>query len=155
MDNLPDTDLHNICISTSGILCITSGVLEVTKKLREKVYRKYNGHCAYCGSELKGTLFKKGKAFQVDHIEPVHRQCIHADRRIKEAENIEMLHPACARCNRYKSNFSLEEFRTRVSKQVKQARKRSWNFRCAEDFGLITVTPGPVVFYFEKGHSDD
>ena len=122
----------------------------MTKKLREEVYRKYKGHCAYCGSELKGSIFQRGKAFQVDHIEPVHRQCIHADRRIKDAEDIEMLHPACARCNRYKSNFTLEEFRDRIAKQVHQARKRSWNFRCAEDFGLIVVVDSPVLFYFEK-----
>lgn len=33
------------------------------KLVREKVYQKYNGHCAYCGCELQY------KDMQVDHIE--------------------------------------------------------------------------------------
>lgn len=37
----------------------------ISKRIRELVYAKYNGHCAYCGSEI--TL----KDMQVDHIKSV------------------------------------------------------------------------------------
>ena len=37
-----------------------------TKKIREQVYQKYNGHCAYCGCELDY------KDMQVDHVKSVY-----------------------------------------------------------------------------------
>jgi hypothetical protein len=33
---------------------------------------------------------------------------------------------------------------------VERARKRSFNFRTAERFGLISETYRPVIFYFER-----
>ena len=36
----------------------------ISKKTREIVYNKYNGHCAYCGCEIEM------KDMQVDHIVP-------------------------------------------------------------------------------------
>jgi len=44
----------------------------------------------------------------------------------------------------------LEEFRKQIAKQVERARLRSWNFKMAEDYGLVIETPAKVVFYFEK-----
>ena len=37
----------------------------MTKKLRIRVYEKYNGHCAYCGRAIQY------KVMQVDHIVPL------------------------------------------------------------------------------------
>ena len=37
------------------------------KKVRVKVYRKYDGHCAYCGCGLEY------KMMQVDHVRPIFR----------------------------------------------------------------------------------
>ncbi len=36
----------------------------MTKQIREQVYQKYNGRCAYCGHEIAI------KDMQVDHIIP-------------------------------------------------------------------------------------
>lgn len=35
----------------------------IPKKVRQKVYEKYDGHCAYCGKKLEY------KDMQVDHIQ--------------------------------------------------------------------------------------
>ena len=40
----------------------------LSPKVREAVYYKYDGHCAYCGKELTY------KEFQVDHLIPVQRE---------------------------------------------------------------------------------
>lgn len=39
--------------------------MAISKKIREEVYRKYDGHCAYCGREIAY------KDMQVDHFRPV------------------------------------------------------------------------------------
>ena len=40
----------------------------ISKKMREAVYDKYNGHCAYCGKKIEY------KEMQVDHLIPVQRE---------------------------------------------------------------------------------
>jgi 5-methylcytosine-specific restriction endonuclease McrA len=131
------------------------------KELRMQVYNKYNGHCAYCSNEITY------KQMQVDHIIPqsTFTQCIrNKDLDVKfykvpeflmhlelgDQDHFDNLAPACARCNRYKKSNSLESFREQISKQVERARKTSWNFRCAEDYGFIEIINKPVEFYFEK-----
>ena len=37
----------------------------IPKKVREQIYEKYYGHCAYCGCEIEY------KEMQVDHIDSV------------------------------------------------------------------------------------
>lgn len=39
----------------------------ISKKIREIVYKKYNGHCAYCGCKIEY------KDMQIDHIVPKYR----------------------------------------------------------------------------------
>ena len=119
----------------------------MTKGLRQRVYLKYGGRCAYCGCKLNCG---PSTHMHVDHFIPVQRGDLGSKERIKKAENIEKLNPACGRCNRYKSTMSLEIFREEISKQVERARKKSWNFRIAEDYGLVEPTGASVVFYFEK-----
>ena len=116
----------------------------MNKELRKQVFDKYGGHCAYCGRDLEFNRM------QVDHIWPVQRGLLGAKERLKKQENIESLNPACGRCNRYKSTMDLETFRKQLSKQVQRARNKSWNFRMAEDFGLVAETGNDVIFYFEK-----
>lgn len=118
------------------------------KEEREEIYNKFNGRCAYCGKEITY------KQMQVDHLQPIFRN--DSDENLKNmgrkrgAETLDNLMPSCGRCNRYKSTMTIEQFRAEISKQVARARKASWNFRCAEDFGLISETPKPVTFYFER-----
>ena len=114
--------------------------MAISKKLREKIRMKYGGRCAYCGKEM-------GRTFQVDHIKSQYMAKWEKECRVHEEDN---LNPACRRCNNYKLSWSLEELRRELSQQVIRARRSSLNFRLAEDFGLITETNAPVVFYFEK-----
>ena len=41
----------------------------ISKAMRQQVYDKYHGHCAYCGREI--TM----KEMQVDHIVPIAYSC--------------------------------------------------------------------------------
>lgn len=105
----------------------------IPKKLREKVKKKYNGHCAYCG--------EKPLKLCIDHLVPVAHQ---------HGTNDEFnLMPSCYQCNNYKLTFDLETFRKMISEQVLMARKYSVNFRFAEKYGLVTEQIKPIKFYFE------
>ena len=108
----------------------------MNKALRQAVFDKYDGHCAYCGLELGPH-----RPMQVDHIQPLFRGRIpYTQDQLKQLNSIENLNPACGRCNRYKATMSLKAFREEVSKQATRARVKSCNFRIAEYFGLIQET---------------
>jgi 5-methylcytosine-specific restriction endonuclease McrA len=104
----------------------------IHKSIKDKVKRRYDYHCAYCGCEPT--------KLQVDHIIPVV---------MGGTDDIENLIPSCAPCNNYKSSWTIEQFRTNLELQVERARKQSVNFRLAERFGLIEVINKPIKFYFE------
>jgi len=90
------------------------------KKKRQEVYDKLNGHCAYCGIELKI------KDMQIDHIVPqMSWYNVFKNKHILEyyqkfvpkflehlTENdlhhIDNLNPACRVCNKWKSAHYLE-----------------------------------------------
>jgi 5-methylcytosine-specific restriction endonuclease McrA len=115
---------------------------------REGVYNKCSGHCAYCGIEI---TFKQ---MQVDHIKPLYRndkvetlEDWGVERGTDEMDN---LNPSCSRCNKWKSTFSLEMFRTIVKNSIERMERDTPNFRLARDYGLIEVVEKPVIFYFEK-----
>lgn len=126
----------------------------MTKKERQIVYEKYGGKCAYCGCELQ-------KGWNVDHIEPHwHTWSEHAVKLIEQASNgrtkikkgansIENYNPACPRCNKWKSTYSVEQFREEIAAQIKRLKRDNSQFRMALDYRLIEETTKPVVFYFE------
>lgn len=135
--------------------------MRLTKKERRIVFDKFGGKCAYCGCELPD------KGWHADHIEPCLRkmEIVPRDERKnplafevrhsgeffnEEANRIENFYPACAPCNLFKATFSLELFRTEISKQVERAALYSVNFRTALRFGQIELNEIPVVFWFEK-----
>lgn len=115
---------------------------------REEVYNKCSGYCAYCGIEI--TM----KQMQVDHIKPLYRndkvetlEVWGVERGTDEMDN---LNPSCARCNKWKSTFSLEMFRTIVENSIERLERDTPNFRLAKDYGLLNITKNKVIFYFEK-----
>ena len=124
--------------------------LKMAKKKidREEVYNKCDGHCAYCGNEI--TI----KQMQIDHIEPLFRN--HTDRQLEHykrergTNEIDNLLPSCGRCNRWKSTFTLEQFRKVVKTSIDRLERDTPNFRLARDYGLLEVKQNPVVFYFER-----
>ncbi|GKX39554.1 MULTISPECIES: HNH endonuclease [Pectobacterium] len=133
--------------------------MKLSKKQREKLRMKFAGRCAYCGCELPE------KGWHADHVEAVHRKLeIDEEARAKgrwklkqtgesfrpENDTLENMFPACAPCNLFKSVFDLEEFRRQIAFQTGRALKSSVNFRTAERFGQVQITPSPIVFWFEK-----
>ncbi len=90
---------------------------------------------------------------QVDHVVPIYRgwedKVLEKFGLERGKETEENLFPSCARCNRWKSTWSLEKFREEIQIQVERLNKRSNNYRMAKDFGLIEETGNKVVFFFE------
>ena len=119
-----------------------------TKINREEVYNKCNGRCGYCGKEI--TI----KQMQMDHIKPLYRNDKVTTLEVwgveRGSDDFENLMPSCARCNRWKSTFSLEMFRKEISLQIERLNNYNNNYRMAKDFGMIQELETPVVFYFEK-----
>lgn len=113
----------------------------ISKKLREQVYQKYNGHCAYCGCELKI------KDMQVDHVLSVARAKWIKDE--LDLNNIDNLMPSCRSCNYYKDTCSIETFRKNLSTLMERVRKQ-YIFRLAEKYGMVQEMNWDGKFYFEK-----
>jgi 5-methylcytosine-specific restriction endonuclease McrA len=118
------------------------------KSLREAVYNKCCGHCAYCGCEITY------KQMHVDHVTAAYHDWSDAKCKRRKVtrgtDDMENLMPACARCNRWKATYSLEHFRKEVEAQVERLNRYSANYRLAKDYGLITEKPQPIKFYFER-----
>jgi 5-methylcytosine-specific restriction endonuclease McrA len=114
---------------------------------RESIHQKFGGHCSYCGKEI--TL----KQMQVDHFIPVFRGwengVLEGFGLKRGDETIDNLFPSCARCNRWKSTWNIEQFRNEISLQIQRLNQRSNNYRMAKDFGLIEETNKSVLFFFE------
>ena len=102
----------------------------IPKEIREEVYNKFGGHCAYCGIFLN-------RSFHVDHIIPIAKAGV---------DDVMNYFPACSKCNQFKNAFSLEEFRLILQEQT----LNKCSFILAERFGQITVHPSQITFYYEK-----
>lgn len=120
----------------------------IPKKVRELVYQKYGGHCAYCGCKLEY------KDMQVDHVVSVYKndcrksfsESVLSDEELNSAANFM---PACRQCNFYKSTFDLEDFRDNLSHMMMDNLRKNFNYRLAIKYGLIKENFKPVKFYFE------
>lgn len=113
----------------------------MTKKTRQIVFDKYVGKCAYCGCEL--TL----KTMQVDHIQSKRH---HEYFDIKEdVDRIDNLTPACRQCNFYKSDGTLEQFRTNLM-TIEERLNKVFIFRLALKFGIVELKKFSGKFYYEE-----
>ncbi len=114
-------------------------------KLRELVYNKYGGHCAYCGCELDM------KDMQVDHINSKHN----ARCKGQEVDNgIDNLNPSCRQCNYYKGGSNLEGFRKKIAKTLSHSCIDTFQARLAMKYGIIQYFEWDKKFYFEKLEDD-
>lgn len=121
-----------------------------TAEEREAVYKKMDGHCAYCGCEL--SL----EEMQVDHIIPLRRYETTGGADRPEPNSLDNLLPACRSCNHYKDTMSVETFRSMLEREPEILARDSVAYRNAVRFGLVIPNPGPVKFYFErKGERDE
>ena len=106
----------------------------MNKKLREKVWLKYNKHCAYCGKELEY------KDMQIDHIKP---------KAFYDDNSFENLMPSCRRCNHYKRARNLEQFRLLI-KTLHKRISNQYISKVAIDYGIVKIKPFHGFFYFER-----
>lgn len=112
----------------------------IPKKIRQQVYDKYHGHCAYCGCELDI------KDMQVDHLDSVYR----AEYEGREVDNsIDNFMPACRQCNFYKGTSTIDEFREKIT-HLKRLTLIAFPARLAQKYGIVQVKEWDMKFYFEK-----
>lgn len=108
----------------------------MTKKDRIDVYGKYGGHCGYCGKIiLVGEM-------QIDHINPKW-----------SAKDVSVFHfdnlmPSCRRCNHYKREKDLEQFREFMM-TLHERIVNDYKNKVAIDYGIISIQPFNGIFYFE------
>ena len=120
----------------------------MTAKVKQQVYEKYNGKCAYSGTPLEDD-------WQVDHIIPI---------RHGGNSNMDNLFPAQKILNHYKRALTLEQFRTlwlgglhkRLAKLPinprtgKGMNRKNYLLKVAAYFGITKDKPFNGIFYFEK-----
>ena len=107
----------------------------IPKKIREGVYKRFGGRCAYCGKEI--SL----KEMQVDHVQSVYQG---------GEDSLENYRASCRACNFYKGGGDTEYLRSQVSRIVKRLSERNFTFKLALSYGLISINEKPIVFEFEK-----
>lgn len=114
----------------------------LSPKVREAVYYKYDGHCAYCGKELTS------KDYQVDHLIPVQRERF-GKYTEEQLERFENYMPACRRCNHYKRAHSLEVFRKYIEEIPAKLYRDNYIYKVGLDYGLVEAHEHKIKFYFE------
>lgn len=115
----------------------------IPKKIREQVYAKYFGHCAYCGKEIAY------KDMQLDHLIPRQRERFKKYSE-EEIECFENYMPSCRRCNHYKRAHSLEAFRKMIEEIPEKLFRDNYIYKVGLDYHLFTVNKHKVIFFFEQ-----
>lgn len=115
----------------------------ISKKVRQAVYEKFNGHCSYCGKALAY------KDMQLDHMIPKQRERFKRYSE-EEIECFENYMPSCRRCNHYKRAHTLECFRQMIEEIPAKLMRDSYIYKVGLDYGLVTPHEHKVVFYFEQ-----
>lgn len=129
--------------------------MAIKKEIRELVWKKQECKCGYCGIDIDY------KEMQVDHIIPQNEFITHIKNQwripefLKHLTEADMNHydnlmPSCRVCNKWKSTFTIDQFRKEVFEQVKRLNDYSTNYRMAKKYGLIEETVKPIFFYFER-----
>lgn len=98
---------------------------------REKVYKKTNGKCIYCGCDID---FHE---FHIEHFVPKSK--IKQDK-----DNLENLFPSCIDCNLLKGNLEIEEFRDKIQNFIFN------DTRCRTMARYYNLKPKSIIFYYEK-----
>ena len=137
----------------------------MNKKLRQQVYEKFGGKCAYTGLPLP-------EDWQVDHMTSKiqhewttyyrHGDLDTIKKELKTVDNIDNLVPTLRIVNHYKRSLDLEGFRRymllfhkRLAKlpkntSVQRTKERKiYMYKIAEVFGISPENPFSGVFYFE------
>lgn len=118
---------------------------------REQIYQKYDGKCAYSGTDLEPD-------WQIDHVNPIIR-CIYTGKPLFPNESDNNLVPCQKAINHYKGAYDLEVFRgilLTLHKRIKHTprmphtiKKKEYLLRVADYFGITPNKPFSGTFYFE------
>lgn len=111
-------------------------MMAFSKAIRQTVYEKYNGRCAYCGREIAY------KDMQVDHFVPRNGYFV------KGSDELSNLMPSCRMCNHYKRANSLETFRMYI-REIPYKLRQNYIYKVGVVYGNIIENVKPVEFYFE------
>lgn len=117
--------------------------MALSKAVRERVYNRFGGRCAYCGNHIEY------KSMQVDHYLPQCKERFYANRFKKDVHAEANLMPACRRCNHYKRARTPKQFRELIA-TLHERIESLYIMKVAIDFGIAVVTPFDGQFYFEK-----
>lgn len=120
----------------------------ISKKVRQAVYDKYDGHCSYCGKKIEY------KEMQLDHLIPKQRERFKRYSE-EEIECFDNYMPSCRRCNHYKRAHSLECFRQMIEEIPKKLIRDSYIFKVGLDYNLLSVNEHKITFYFEQFEDKD
>lgn len=115
-------------------------------KTRERVYKKYGGHCAYCG------LMLTPHEMQIDHFIPKDMESLVVCGNfpgLNSIDDFQNLMPSCRMCNHYKRAHSLEVFR-RYIEEIPRKCSEDYIYKIGVRYGLIEEHRKPVKFYFES-----
>lgn len=118
--------------------------MAINKKVRQVVYEKYDGHCAYCGREITY------KEMQVDHFRP-QRAWNPED---SGTDDIDNLMPSCRMCNHYKRAHDLETFR-RYIEEIPRKLRANYIYKIGVAYGNVIEDEKKIEFYFEKVIDDE
>jgi len=112
---------------------------------RQAVYKKYKGHCAYCGEKITY------KQMQIDHIRSKHSYHFGKKSEIPtySMDDIRNLNPSCRMCNYYKHAGGIEYLRKEL-KLIKTRFLKIFIVRLAIKYGMLEVKEWDGLFYFEK-----
>lgn len=117
---------------------------------RQRIFQKFNGHCAYCGIVLKI------KDMHVDHIHPKNKAHFYKSEAMREefhltgrnVHSLDNLNPSCPSCNIYKGSLTLDQFRDYLQRQP-EIQSRKPMVRLCKRFKIIEFNLQPIKFYFE------
>lgn len=118
--------------------------MSFSKKTREAVYAKYDGHCAYCGRAIDI------RDMQVDHFLPLRAWSIED----AGSDDISNLMPACRMCNHYKRANSLETFRRYIA-EIPCKLRENYIYKVGIVYGNVVENAKPIKFYFEEMEKKD
>lgn len=113
--------------------------MAISKKTRIAVYKKFDGHCAYCGRHIAYN------DMQVDHFKP-QRAWNPED---SGTDDIENLMPSCHMCNHYKRAHDLETFRRYIA-EIPRKLQENYIYKGGIVYGNVLENPKAIKFYFEK-----
>lgn len=115
-----------------------------SKAVRQAVYEKFGGRCAYCGRKIEY------RDMQVDHFLPLRAWWIDD----AGSDDFTNLMPSCRMCNHYKRANPLEIFR-RYIQEIPRKLRQNYIYKVGVVYGNVIENEKPIEFFFEKAGADN